>query len=290
MSKFDLGGRRATALLAALALSAGAAACGDDDESSDPTSVEIEASGSKGAVEITAPSEADAGPAEITLTNNTDSDQDGQLAFVAEGESRSDEEVLAELQKATRGQPVADWFQAAGGPSTAAKGESSTATIDLEAGTYYVVPQTQEDPETAGLTKFTVTGESDADLPEADGTVNAVEYSFSGEGLKAGEQTLLLDNKGGTWHHFLAAKLNDDATIEQAKEFLESEGQGGGPPPLNIEDTAIESTVMDGGKAELVTANLEAGSYVFFCFISDKQTGGPPHVAKGMVSEVEVSE
>ena len=57
------------------------------------------------------------------------------------------------------------------------------------------------------LTKFTVTGESDAELPEADGTVSAVEYSFSGEGLKAGEQKLLLDNKGGTWHHFLASKM-----------------------------------------------------------------------------------
>ncbi len=47
---------------------------------------------------------------------------------------------------------------------------------------------------------------------------------------------------------------------------------------------------MDGGRAELVTANLEPGSYAFFCFVSDKQTGGPPHVVKGMVSEVEVSE
>ena len=117
-----------------------------------------------------------------------------------------------------------------------------------------------------------------------------MEYSFSGEGLTAGEQTLLLDNKGGTWHHFIASKMKDGATIEQVKEFLTSEGQGGGPPPFADEDNAVESTVMDGGKAELVTATLEPGSYAFFCFVSDKQTGGPPHVVKGMVSEVEVSE
>ncbi len=91
---------------------------------------------------ITAPSEADAGPAEITFTNNSDAEQDGQMAFVAEGEERSDEEVIAELQNAVQGKPVADWFQAAGGPGTAAKGESTTATLDLEAGTYYVLPQT----------------------------------------------------------------------------------------------------------------------------------------------------
>ena len=145
MSKLDLGGRRAVALLAALALTVTVAACGDDDdEASEPSSVAIDVSGSKDAVEITAPSEADAGPAEITLTNNTDAEQDGQMAFVAEGEDHSDDEVLAELQNAEQGRPVADWFQAAGGPGTTAQGESSTATIDLEAGTYYVLPQSQE--------------------------------------------------------------------------------------------------------------------------------------------------
>ena len=109
MSKFDLGGRRAVALLAALALTATTlAACGDDDDdtSSEPSSVAIEATGkSKGAVTITAPSEADAGPAEFTLTNNSDAEQDGQMAFVAEGEERSDEEVIAELQNAARASP-----------------------------------------------------------------------------------------------------------------------------------------------------------------------------------------
>lgn len=290
MSKLHPGGRRAIALLAALALSTSVAACGsDDDESSEPSSVAIDISG-KGASEITAPSEVDPGPAEITLTNNSDDEVDGQLVFVAEGDEHSDEEVAAELGKAVQGAPVADWFQAAGGPSTAPKGESTTSTVDLEAGTYYVLPTSDGSPPSDELTKFTVSGESDAELPEADGTVSAVEYSFSGDGLKAGEQTLLLENKGGTWHHFLATKLNEGATIEDAKEFFESEGQSGGPPPVDIENQAISSSVMDGGKSEVITANLEAGTYAFFCFISDKQTGGPPHVAKGMVSEVEVSE
>ncbi len=198
--------------------------------------------------------------------------------------------MIAELDNAVQGRPVADWFQAAGGPSATDAGASSTATLVLEAGTYYVLPTTDEGTPPESLTKFEVTGESDGELPEADGTVSAVEYSFSGEGLKAGEQELLLDNTGGTWHHFLASKLKDGATIEQAKEFLTSQGQGGGPPPFEDETNPVASTVLDGGKSQIVTANLEPGSYAFFCFISDKQTGGPPHVAKGMVSEVEVTE
>ena len=286
--------RRARVLVLSLALvaaSALVAGCGgdDDDDSSEPSSVAIEATGSKGATELTAPAEAEAGPAEITLTNSTDSDQDGQLVFVAEGEDHPDEEVIAELGKAIKGQPVADWFQAMGGPPTTAKGETSTVTQELEAGSYYVIPSGDEPPEPP-LTKMTVTGESDAELPDADGTVSAVEYSFTGEGLKAGDQKLLLENKGGTWHHFLASKLKPDATIEDAKAFLESEGEGGGPPPFASEENGVESTVLDGGKSQLVDVTLEPGKYAFFCFISDKQEGGPPHVVKGMVSEVEVTE
>ena len=64
----------------------------------------------------------------MTFTNNSDAELDGQLIFVAEGEDHSDEEVVAELQKAVEGQPVADWFQGGGGPGFAGKGESSTAT------------------------------------------------------------------------------------------------------------------------------------------------------------------
>ena len=277
------------ALFAATALVAGCGSDDDDDESSEPSSLALDVSGTKDALEITAPADAEAGPAEITFTNNTELDVDGQLIFVAEGEDHSDDEVVAELGKAVEGQPVADWFQAAGGPGVAGKGESSTATVDLQAGNYYFVPSTDGPPPTP-LTKVTVTGESDAELPDADGTVSAVEYSFSGEGLKAGDQKLLLENKGGTWHHFLASKLKPDATIEDAKAFLESEGEGGGPPPFASEENAVESTVIDGGKSMVVDATLEPGKYAFFCFVSDKQTGGPPHVVKGMVSEVEVTE
>ena len=47
--------------------------------------------------------------------------------------------------------------------------------------------------------------------------------------------------------------------------------------------------MLEGGTSQVVTANLEPGKYAFFCFISDK-AGGPPHVVKGMVSEVNVEE
>ena len=278
-------------ILAVAAVTALAVGCGgdDDDDSSDPSKVSIEASGGKGNLTLTATSEAVPGASEIEFTNSTDiPDLDGQLAFVAEGDEHSDEEVAAELAKAERGQPVADWFIGAGGPGSTPPGESSIVSQELQAGTYYVLPTGAEQP----FAKIAVSGdESGAELPEADGTVDASEYTFTSDGLPSGENKILLDNTGGTWHHFLAAPLKPDATIEQAKEFLSSQGPGAGPSPFAGSDDgpgAVSSTVMDAGVSQVVDLNLESGKYAFFCFVSDKQTGGPPHVAKGMVSEITV--
>lgn len=286
-----LSNRYARTLVPILAVTAAAVAgCGGDDESSEPSKITIDATGTKGDVTLTATEEAAPGAAEIELTNNTDiPDLDGQLAFVAEGEDHSDEEVAAELAKAEKGEPVADWFIGAGGPGSTAAGESSTVTQELEAGTYYVLP-TGADQEP--FTKIAVSGDDNgAELPEVDGTVEASEYLFTSDGLPSGESKVLFDNTGGTWHHFLAAPLKPDATIEEAKAFLSSQGPGAGPSPFAGSDegpNASASTVMDSGVSQVVDLNLEPGNYAFFCFVSDKQTGGPPHVVKGMVSEVEV--
>ena len=270
---------------AAMALCLFAAACGSDD-SSDPSSVSITASGPKGKVTFDVPDKVDAGAAEITLDNQAEEGTDAQLLRV-EGDYTEDQ-VIGELLKAVKGEPVADWLIAAGGPDLTAPGDSTTVTEDLSAGTYYVVG-TEGQPATP-LSSFEVSGDGGADLPEADATVDAQEYTFTSDGdLPSGESKLLLDNKGATWHHFLVAKLADGKTIDDAKKFLTSEGDAGGPPPFEGENP-IESSVLDAGESQLVDANLSPGKYVFFCFLSDKQTGGPPHVVKGMVSEIDVAE
>jgi hypothetical protein len=292
MSTHDgrLSPRVLASLAAAAMLAVGVGACGDDDSGDgDAEKVTITASGDGDALEFSVePGDLTAGAADIELVNDTGEAIDGQLGFVAE--ERSDEEVAAEFRNAVSGRPVADWFHGGGGPGTTEAGQTGSVTQDLEAGTYYVLPG-NDIPEPP-LAKFTVSeGDDAAELPETDGKVTAVDYSFSGEGLTAGTNEVLLENSGEQWHHFLAAKLKDGATIEQAQEYLQSEGGGGGPAPFEgdlEQGNAIESTVMDGGFSQVVSAELEEGRYAFFCFIPDKQ-GGPPHVFKGMVSEVEVA-
>jgi hypothetical protein len=289
------------------------AACGDDEESTDagettettaettsttdtttsttvetpePSQIQITAAGTEDdftfEVDVT---EVPSGAAEIELVNDTESEVDGQLVFTSE--ERTEDEVIAELEKATGGKAVADWFQGGGGPGAVASGETTSVIQELQPGTYYVVggDETPSGP----LATITVTDEEGAPLPEADATIEAIDYEFSSEGVSAGATSILLTNQGEQWHHFLGAKLAEGATIEDATKFLETEQ---GEPPFEgdlAEGIPVSSTVMEGGTSQIAELELEQGTYAFFCFIADKE-GGPPHVAKGMISEIEVTE
>ena len=229
--------------------------------------------------------ELPSGATEIELVNDSQVEIDGQLAYTAD--ERSDDDVIAELGKATRGAPVAEWLEAGGGPGATQPGESATVTQELQVGTYYVVGSSRRPPSTP-LARIEVTGDGDAELPEADGTVEALDHSFSGE-LTAGPNSLLLENNGKQWHHFLAARLLDGSTIEDARKFFESEE---GPPPFEQgpdQSGEVQSAVLEGGTSQIVDADLEPGTYAFYCFVSDKE-GGPPHALQGMISEVEVAQ
>jgi hypothetical protein len=298
MSVFDRWASiRALALVAAISAAAlTVAACGgDDDDGGDEAeagTLEITASGTQNNLSFAVDkTEVPSGATELTLVNETRAGLDGQLGFVEAGEDRSPEEVVQAFRSAVENQPVPSFFRASGGPGTTEPGQSSTVTQDLEAGTYYVLPA-DDVPTPDELVSFEVTDGDGGELPETEGKVSAVEYSFSGEGLKAGTNPILLENTGGQWHHFLASKLKDDATIEQATEYLQSQGRPSDPSPFEgnpQQGNDIESPVMDPGFSQVIEAELEPGTYAFFCFIPDKQ-GGPPHVAKGMVSEVVVEE
>ena len=81
----------------------------------------------------------------------------------------------------------------------------------------------------------------------------------------------------------IAAPMAPGATIADVKKFFRTEK---GRPPLNFEEV-VGTSVIDGGTAENVELELKSGKYALLCFISDR-AGGPPHVAKGMISEATV--
>lgn len=275
--------RRFLALPVAL-LALVAAGCGKKEEPTtseppkQPSTLAITATGEGATPTYKAPAEVEGGAVTISFTNNAKGEANAQLVKV-EGE-HPDQEVVAQLGAAMENKPVEDWFGAAGGVGETKPGQTASVTQVLEPGTYYILGG--EKPPEGAPTKFEVT-EGDAPLPEAEAKVIATDYAFSGLNLKPGKVTL--SNEGKQWHHFLAAEMKPDATLADVKKFLQTEQEG--PPPFVGSESALESTVMDGGVAQIVDADLKPGRYAFYCFVAD-QKGGPPHVAKGMISEVNV--
>ena len=257
------------------------AACGGDD---DPQAITFTGTEKAG---ITGPSSAETGSAEITFENDGKETSDLQLLRV-EGD-HSAAEVAKALGDASQGKPFPDWFFAGGGAGTTAAGESQVITEVLEPGTYYAV-STAGAPDPKKFAAVEVTGDASDEELEADGgEVEAIDYGFKASGLKAGENEILFSNTGAQPHHILASRfIRGDATAADAEKFLKSGPGAGGKPPL-IQKGSQDTAVVEGGDSQLVTLNLKPGRYALYCFISDRQ-GGPPHVIKGMVDEVEVSE
>lgn len=271
--------RLAAALAAAALASVAFAACGDDESDQ---SLTFTLSGEGKAATFEAPESAEAGLAEITLQNEGEKAGDLQLIRV-EGD-RSPEEVVEGLGKAMKGQAFPEWFFAAGGTGPVEAGESETVTQVLEPGTYYAFDtEGGAPPKPEDAVFVEVSGDSSDETIEADATIEAVDYGFEGEGLTAGSAEVAFQNTGAQPHHIVYAPLTGDATAEDVETFFKNEK---GKPPFEEKDTK-NTAVIEGGETQLVDLELEKGRYVLLCFITDRD-GGPPHVAKGMIDEVEV--
>lgn len=272
--------RIAVFLVVAAFAAIGVVGCGDSEETQ---SLTFTLSGDGKSAEISGPSSAETGLAEITLTNERKGEGDLQL-IRAEGD-HSPEEVVEGLEAAQAGKAFPEWFFAAGGIGATAAGKSQTVTQVLEPGTYYAFntegSQDQSDP--ASVPAMEVTGDTSDETVEADETVDAFEYGFEADQLSAGKTEIAFDNTGTQPHHLLAAPLLGDNTAEDVEAAFKSEK---GKPPFE-EKGFLSTAVVEGGEGQLVTLDLKPGRYVLFCFITDRQ-GGPPHALKGMVDEVEV--
>ncbi len=267
------------ALCAALVIALGAllAACGSDESSQALT---FEYSGEGKTAAFTLPEEAETGEAEITLVNDADGPADLQLIRV-EGE-HSSEEVVEAFNEAGGGKPFPSWFFAAGGLGTTEAGEETTVTQVLRPGTYYAL-NTEGPVDTKTVEGIEVEGDdSDASL-EADATIKAHEYGFETDGIVAGENELVFENTGAQPHHVIALKMVGDSTIEDVKTFFKTEG---GKPPVE-EGPPVGTAVIEGGESQLAELDFDPGRYALVCFITDRQ-GGPPHMIKGMVEELDV--
>jgi hypothetical protein len=280
---------RAAALLAlgVGALAFGVTACGGDDE---PQSLGLELTSADGKFAISEPTPVEAGLVRFEYQNSTEEQADAQLLRIDDGHSLED--ALAVLNDDT----TPNWLHAAGGVGQIAAGATGEAELLLEEGTYYLVdlgePEGDDVPSHAesGATAMieVAEGDDDAALPDVDASIEMDEYSFLVDGLKAGANRFRLSNTGEQIHHTLVVPIAEGKTIGDVREFIASEGQPSGPPPIDF-SKLTGTSALDGGGEQIAELTLDAGRYALLCFIPDRE-GGPPHVLKGMLREVTIEE
>jgi hypothetical protein len=121
------------------------------------------------------------------------------------------------------------------------------------------------------------------DYPEV--VITAIEYSFDmPASIPGGLTKLTLDNQGTMDHHAMFLRVHDDATLEDVKSALQS-GQLG---PVFAAATSVGGPSCGPGHRASVIADLPAGHYTVICAIPDEDN--VPHYAKGMMSDLEVTE
>lgn len=274
---------RKTAAAAAAVLLGVTAGCGSEDEKKSgsdapkPTRAVVELTGTGKDLSFTGPRSIKGGLVEMQFTNSTKKGASAQL--VGAGTGHTPQEALEAAQAwGEQGKPLPEWVRLPGGTGEVKPGDTTTVTQELPAGDYVVA-----DIESNTNAPFKVTGGGATGSPSAPGRIAASEYKFTATGLKTGKQKIVFDNTGAEPHFIAAAQMLPGKTIADVRKFIEEEK---GEPPID-EGSGFSSAVLDGRTKQSLEVDLKSGKVALLCFVPDRK-GGPPHVAKGMVSEATV--
>lgn len=114
------------------------------------------------------------------------------------------------------------------------------------------------------------------------------EYAFTATGLTGGSpQQVRVENIGKEPHFVEAVPLQPGKTLADVRAFFKpGNEEPQGPPPVDFEK-GKQSALLDGGGSQVIRFELATGAYAFLCFVADR-AGGPQHIEKGMISEVNV--
>ncbi len=116
--------------------------------------------------------------------------------------------------------------------------------------------------------------------------VMAADFSFDlPDSVPAGATHITLTNIGQDPHQAQVARLNTDVTFAELTTALQNPDPSGA---LGLITLVGGPTGVAPGQSDSVDLMLESGTHVFLCFISGEDE--IPHIAKGMVAPLEVTE
>jgi hypothetical protein len=273
---------RLSLALAAALIPALLAGCGGSSGQEKPLpklAIKIEQFGPETQVGVT--KNVAAGVQQASFTNKAKGRHSAQLIRYEPG--HDPQEALKAAQAwGEHGKPLPDWIHLAGGFGKLGSGATSEGAVKFEPGAYLVVDLEARGKPVYG--QFNTVGPPGKNpLPTTTASIKAAEYSFSASGLASGNHRVLFDNTGSQPHMLAAAPLAKGATLADVRRYVKS---GKGKAPID-QKKSFDLAVIDGHTSQDVQLNLTRGKYALFCFVSDRK-GGPPHVAKGMISLADV--
>ena len=246
-----------------------------------PPTVNVEATDYGFSMPATLP----AGPTTFRLVNHGREAHHLMLVRLAPGHSAADY-----VHALKPGAPPPSWAAAAGGPNAVDPGGTSLeTTVRLDAGRYAavcVIPGPDGVPHAMkGMYRdLVVTPAATAvarTTPPAD-TVTLYDYGFrTSRAPAAGVERVLVRNAGTQAHELAIARLLPGKTAGDVAKWAEKMA---GPPPAHF--VGGVSPLAAHGENELTLA-LTPGRYALLCFVPDA-ADGKPHVAHGMMHELEV--
>jgi hypothetical protein len=228
----------------------------------------------------------------VVLDNRGAKAHDLILFRLDEGKSMDD--VMAALESGAAEQGPPDWLTLIG-QSTAGAGERKMFIAELAPGSYGMISFGEEEsgpPDVAqGMVKGMTVTEAPAApvaLPQADATIEMLDFSYAVSGLSAGAQLIQVANKGAEDHEAVFFRINEGKTFEDVRALLalpEEEQQEQQFMEVVSEAGAVTAAA---GQTVYVEQELAPGSYALICFLPSPANGGAPHFALGMAQEVVV--
>ena len=124
------------------------------------------------------------------------------------------------------------------------------------------------DTDTSGGTTSggTTSGGSALVIDSAEGA--AIAYAQTALSAPAGEVTITFNNKGSIPHNVTIVPEGQEATAD-------AEAMSSGAPDYLAASALAQTKMLNGGASETITANLQPGTYTYFCSF-------PGHLTLGM--------
>lgn len=198
--------------------------------------------------------------------------------------------------------PRPAWVKRFGGPGGAAPGDSANSTQYLEPGRYVWICPVEDEEGTPHFARGEVrpfvvhAAAQDAPGPAAEPAAGAVirlvNHAFAVDApLRAGRQTIRVENAGTEAHDLALMKLAPGRTIEDVRAYLNPErarrDDAGPPPPLETIGSPVGGiAAIAPGMHGYFETTLTPGEYVLFCMVT--AADGRSHIEHGMLRQLTI--